>query len=169
MKTVEYLEWRSATVIAVFVLHLGIGTPIAASLAATNLPPAVRLTANQAVEEALKANPGLRASDHHVAAADRRKVASLMLCDVTNPPPGFVSGATVGVDVQSSSASGLVVPADALLEGDRGAWVFTADNGVARPVQVEALDRSLNEVAVKGGVRAGESVIVARQRQEKAQ
>lgn len=83
-------------------------------------------------------------------------------CDVTPPPPGFVSGATVGVDVQLSSASGLVVPTDALLEGDQGAWVFAVDNGVVRPVHVEVLDRSRDQVAIKGGVRAGEPVIVAR-------
>jgi RND family efflux transporter MFP subunit len=83
-------------------------------------------------------------------------------CDVTNPPPGFVSGATMGVDVQLSSADGLVVPADALLEGDNGAWVFTVDNGVVKPVKVEVLDRSLDKVAIKGNVRAGEPVIVAR-------
>lgn len=83
-------------------------------------------------------------------------------CDVTNPPPGYVSGATVGVDVQLSSASGLTVPADAVLEGDRGAWVFAVDNGVVRPVQVEVLERSSDRVAIKGGVRAGEPVIVAR-------
>jgi RND family efflux transporter MFP subunit len=83
-------------------------------------------------------------------------------CDVTNPPSGFVSGATVGVDVQLSSAEGMVVPTDALLEGDNGAWVFAVDNGTVRPVQVEVLDRSLDQVAVKGGVRAGEPVIVAR-------
>jgi RND family efflux transporter MFP subunit len=83
-------------------------------------------------------------------------------CDVTNPPPGFVSGATVGVDVQLSSAEGIVVPTDALLEGDKGMWVFAVDNGTVKPVQVEVLDRSLEQVAIKGGVRAGESVIVAR-------
>ncbi len=83
-------------------------------------------------------------------------------CDVTNPPPGFVSGATVGVDVQLSSAEGMIVPTDALLEGDKGAWVFAVDNGMVKPVQVEVLDRSLDKAAIKGGVRAGESVIVAR-------
>ena len=82
-------------------------------------------------------------------------------CDVTNPPAGFVSGATVGVDVQLSSAAGLVVPAGALLEGDKGAWVFAVENGAVRPVQVEVLDRSLEQVAVKGNVRVGEPVVVA--------
>jgi len=83
-------------------------------------------------------------------------------CDVTNPPPGFVSGATVGVDVQLTSAEGLVVPADALLEGDKGAWVFAVSNGVVRPARVEVVDRSLDSAVVKGDVRSGEPVIVAR-------
>lgn len=83
-------------------------------------------------------------------------------CDVTNPPPGFVSGATVGVDVQLSSATGLVVSADALLEGDNGAWIFAVENGAVKPVQVEVLDRSLHKIAIRGGVRAGEPVVVAR-------
>ncbi len=83
-------------------------------------------------------------------------------CDVTNPPPGFVSGATVGMDVQLSSAAGLVVPADALLEGEKGTWIFAVDNGAVKPVEVEVLDRSLERVAIQGNVRAGEPVIVAR-------
>lgn len=83
-------------------------------------------------------------------------------CDVTNPPPGLVSGATVGVDVQLSSATGLVVPADALLEGDKGAWVFAVDKGAVKPVEVKVLDRSLDEAVIQGEVRAGEPVIVAR-------
>lgn len=83
-------------------------------------------------------------------------------CDLTNPPPGLVSGATVGVDVQLTSTEGLVVPADALLEGDKGAWVFAVNNGVVRPARVEVVDRSLEKVVVKGEVRVGEPVIVAR-------
>jgi RND family efflux transporter MFP subunit len=83
-------------------------------------------------------------------------------CDLTNPPPGFVSGATVGVDVQLSSAQGLVLPADALLEGEKATWVFAVDNGVIRPIPVQLLARSLAQAAVKGDVRAGEPVVVAR-------
>jgi RND family efflux transporter MFP subunit len=83
-------------------------------------------------------------------------------CDVTNPPAGYVSGATVGMDVQLSSATGLVVPADALLEGDEGAWIFAVDNGAVKPVEVTVLDRSPDKAAIKGRVRAGEPVILAR-------
>jgi RND family efflux transporter MFP subunit len=83
-------------------------------------------------------------------------------CDITNPPPGLVSGATVGVDVQLSSAEGVVVPADALLEGEKGTWVFAAPNGVIRPIPVQVLVRSLDQAAVTGEVPVGEPVVVAR-------
>jgi membrane fusion protein, multidrug efflux system len=82
-------------------------------------------------------------------------------CDLARPPPGLVSGATVGMDVQLSSAQGLVVPANALLEGTRDAWVFVVDHGTVRPVPVEVLDRSLDHVVVGGGLRPGDAVVVA--------
>lgn len=82
-------------------------------------------------------------------------------CDLATPPPGFVSGATVGMDVELSSGVGTVVPADALLEGEKGAWVFTVVDGLVRPVRVEVRDRSSERVVVKGDVRAGDSVVVA--------
>jgi RND family efflux transporter MFP subunit len=82
-------------------------------------------------------------------------------CDVTNPPAGYVSGATVGMDVQLSSAEGLVVPTDALLEGDKGAWVFAVDNGAVKPVEVTVLDRSYSQVVVSGDLAPGDAVIKA--------
>lgn len=91
--------------------------------------------------------------DSHLAAFE---------CDITNPAPGLVSGATVGADVQISSAEGMVIPADALLEGEKGSWVFAADNGTVRPIQVEVLVRSIDRATVKGEVRLGEPLIVAR-------
>jgi multidrug efflux pump subunit AcrA (membrane-fusion protein) len=48
------------------------------------------------------------------------------------------------------------------LEGDKGAWVFAVNNGVVRPARVEVIDRSSDNVVVKGDVRSGEPVIVAR-------
>lgn len=91
--------------------------------------------------------------DNHLAAFE---------CDITNPLPGLVSGATVGADVQTSSAEGVVVPADALLEGEQGTWVFAVDNDTVRPIKVEVLVRSLDQATVKGDVRVGEPLIVAR-------
>jgi RND family efflux transporter MFP subunit len=81
--------------------------------------------------------------------------------DVPQPPAGFVSGAAVGVDVQLGTAEGLAVPSAALLESDRGAFVFAVANDMVRAVKVEVLDRSLEKVVVKGDLRAGEPVVVA--------
>jgi len=82
--------------------------------------------------------------------------------DLASPPPGFVSGATVGVDVHLSSAAGLTVPVDALLEGSRGAWVFTVVDGTVHPVEVTIVDRSSDGVVVTGSLAAGDVVVVAR-------
>jgi RND family efflux transporter MFP subunit len=82
--------------------------------------------------------------------------------DLPTPPPGFVSGATVGVDLELSSAAGLTVPTDSLLEGDSVAWVFTVVDGAVHPVAVTVLDRSTETAAVSGPLTAGDVVIVAR-------
>ena len=82
--------------------------------------------------------------------------------DLDNPPQGLVSGATVGVDVVVASVSGLTVPADSLLEGERGAFVFTAEGGKAHLIEVEPLARSEQRVAVSGQITSGDQVIVAR-------
>ncbi len=82
--------------------------------------------------------------------------------DLNTPPAGFVSGATVGVDVHLSSAEGLTVPTDALLEGEHGAWVFKVVKDTVHPVKVTVEDRSANAAVVRGGVAEGDSVIEAR-------
>ncbi len=82
--------------------------------------------------------------------------------DLADPPEGFVSGATVGVDVQLSSAEGLAVPADALLEGEKGAWVFKVEGDTVHPVQVTVEDRSHDTVVVTGALAEGDQLIVAR-------
>lgn len=82
--------------------------------------------------------------------------------DLATPPPGFVSGATVGVDLHLSSAEGLTVPIDSLLEGDNGAWVFRVVDGTVHPVAVTVLDRSTDNAAISGPLAAGDVVIVAR-------
>lgn len=82
-------------------------------------------------------------------------------CDLASPPPGFVSGTPVGMDVELSSVAGLTVPADALLEGDTGAWVFVVHDGNVSAVRVQVLNRSTDRIAVSGAVRPGQSVVVA--------
>ncbi len=82
--------------------------------------------------------------------------------DLPSPPPGIVSGATVGVDVHLNSAEGLRVPADALLEGENGSWVFVVEGGTVHPVRVEVLGRSLTKAVISGDISEGDSVVVAR-------
>jgi len=82
--------------------------------------------------------------------------------DLDAPPPGLVSGATVGVDLHLSPTEGLVVPADALVEGESGAWVFTVTDETVHLVAVTVLDRSNDSAAVSGQLEAGDVVIVAR-------
>lgn len=81
--------------------------------------------------------------------------------DVPNPPATLVSGAAVGVDVELSATEGLAVPSSALLESDKGAFVFTPANGIVHTVKVRVLGRSLDKALVEGDLRAGEPVIVA--------
>ena len=82
--------------------------------------------------------------------------------DLASPPPGFVSGATVGVDVHLSSAAGLTVPADSLLEGESAAWVFKVVDDTVHPVAITVVDRSLTHAVVDGPLAAGDVVITAR-------
>jgi len=82
--------------------------------------------------------------------------------DLASPPPGVVSGATVGVDVHLSSAAGLAVPVDALLEGESCAWVFRVIDGTVHPVEVTIVDRSSDAVVVTGSLAPGDVVVVAR-------
>jgi len=82
--------------------------------------------------------------------------------DLESPPPSFVSGATVGVDVQLRSAEGLTVPVAALLEGDGATWVFRVASGTVEPVEITILDRSSTEAVVEGPLTAGDRVVVAR-------
>ena len=82
--------------------------------------------------------------------------------DLENPPPGFVSGATVGVDVHLRAAEGLTVPTDALLDGEAGAHVFVVRQGIVHPVAVQVRARSPERAAVTGKLQAGDRVVVAR-------
>ncbi len=87
--------------------------------------------------------------------------------DVADPNPGYVAGATVGVDLHLQSGVGLLVPLDALLEGDAGAHAFVVDwtddgTQTLRVVLVTVATRSLDQAIVEGGLREGDRVVVAR-------
>jgi len=81
--------------------------------------------------------------------------------DVADPPAGLVSGATVGVDVELGGTTGLAIPADALLESERGAFVFRVVDGVVHPIKVDVLVQSGGDVIVRGALTAGDRIIRA--------
>lgn len=87
--------------------------------------------------------------------------------DVAHPTPGYVAGATVGVDLHLRAGSGLLLPLDALLEGTAGTHTFVvnrADDGAEtlRVVPVTVTARSLDQAIVEGALREGDRVVVAR-------
>lgn len=126
------------------------------------LPPEdwTRLHVGQEVTLTWK-NHSLKAAVSRVFPAMNESQLATMEVDLAQPPAGFVSGATVGVDVAMNSAEGLTVPAEALLEGDRGDWVFAVKNGVVRPVPVTVRARSYTQVVVTGDLAAGDAVVEA--------
>jgi len=107
-------------------------------------------------------NTRLRAAVSRVFPALGEDRLAMVEIDIDTPPAGFVSGAAVGVDLNLSSAEGLLVPTDALLESKKGSFVFTVTDSVVRTVPVQVLGRSLEQVAVSGSLAEGDEVIVAR-------
>jgi RND family efflux transporter MFP subunit len=81
--------------------------------------------------------------------------------DLRDAPRGLVSGATIGVDVEVGSASGWVVPARALLESEKGAYVFRANGGRAQPLAVRVASRDQDEAVVSGSLQPGDDVVLA--------
>ena len=74
--------------------------------------------------------------------------------------PVLVSGAQVALDITLETVTGLTVPSDALLEGERNVWVFPVRDGRVHPVPVRLLGGTDERVVVSGDIRAGEEVVV---------
>ena len=87
--------------------------------------------------------------------------------DIARPTAGLVAGATVGVDLHLRTGAGLLVPLDALLEGDAGTHAFVVDSvgkgtHTLRIVPVTVSTRSLDQAVVEGNLRVGDQVVMAR-------
>ncbi len=90
--------------------------------------------------------------------------------DLGDAPAALLPGATVGVDVALERAEGLVVPSDALLEGEGGSWVLRVDRsaggerdrseGTVHPVPVRVEARSAGRAVVEGDLSEGALVAV---------
>jgi len=104
-----------------------------------------------------------------VPATSRSGLASFE-ADLQNTPDTFVPGATVSVEIVLRRAEGLVVPANALLEGENGTWVYVVDmkrsgdttrsRGTVRPVPVQVNGRSVDTAVVEGKLDEGQLVVI---------
>jgi hypothetical protein len=80
--------------------------------------------------------------------------------DLEVAPFGLPAGATVAVSYSAAPASGLVVPAAALLQGLKETLVIRVQNGVTEAVPVAVAGRSASEATVTGPLVPGQSVVV---------
>ena len=81
--------------------------------------------------------------------------------DLADPPPAFVSGATIGVDVDLADAAGLIVPLDTLLDTDAGTSVWRVAGGTVHPVPVDVVLRSGDSAIVRGALAEGDRLVRA--------
>lgn len=80
--------------------------------------------------------------------------------ELSEPPFGLPSGATVKAIYSASLQSGIVVPSLAVLRTSEGAMVLKVKDGKSFPVKVEIISEGKNETAVKGDIMADDDVIV---------
>jgi RND family efflux transporter MFP subunit len=78
-------------------------------------------------------------------------------------PFGLPTGSTVGVDIVTTTATGIIVPENALVRTSKGTFVYTVNNGTIHIHQVEVLGGGKGKVAVKGDMAAGTQVAVAQE------
>lgn len=82
--------------------------------------------------------------------------------DLPVSAPAPPAGTTTGVDLVRAAATGLIVPAGAVLDTSSGSVVFVVDDGRTRLVRVQVGARSAEAVVVEGRISDGDRVVVAR-------
>jgi RND family efflux transporter MFP subunit len=78
-------------------------------------------------------------------------------------PFGLPTGSTVGVNIVISTVTGIVVPENAIVRTEKGAFVYMVNDGTIHIRPVEVLGGSNGKVAVKGDLHAGANVAVAQE------
>ena len=74
--------------------------------------------------------------------------------DIPGRPFGLPSGATVGVDVVTGKTEpGVVVPLNALLENQRGSFVFKVEGGKIKVAAVRVLGKNNDYATVTGEIK----------------
>jgi RND family efflux transporter MFP subunit len=78
-------------------------------------------------------------------------------------PFGLPAGSTVEVDMVTASATGVTVPENAVFRTEKGAFVYTVNDGTVHIRQVEVLGLGDGKAVVKGDVVPGTQVAVAQE------
>jgi RND family efflux transporter MFP subunit len=78
-------------------------------------------------------------------------------------PFGLPTGSTVAVDIVTVAAAGVIVPESAVFRTEKGAFVYTVNDGTVHARQVEVLGLGDGKAVVKGGVVPGTQVAVAQE------
>jgi RND family efflux transporter MFP subunit len=78
-------------------------------------------------------------------------------------PFGLPTGSTVGVEIVTSSVSGIIVPENAIVRTTKGAFVYLVNHGVIHIRPVEVLGTGKGKAAVKGDIAAGAQVAIAQE------
>jgi RND family efflux transporter MFP subunit len=78
-------------------------------------------------------------------------------------PFGLPTGSTVAVDIVTVAATGVIVPESAVFRTEKGAFVYTVNNGTVHARQVEVLGLGDGKAVLKGGVVPGTQVAVAQE------
>ncbi len=78
-------------------------------------------------------------------------------------PFGLPTGSTVGVDIVTSSVSGIIVPENAIVRTAKGAFIYLVNQGVIHIRPVEVLGSAKGQAAVKGDIAAGAQVALAQE------
>ncbi len=81
--------------------------------------------------------------------------------DVRDRPFNIPSGGSVGVDVTTGTIDqGIIIPLNALLEHQKGSFVYKVENGKAKVVSVQVMGKNGEAAVVKGDIKKGEMVIL---------
>jgi RND family efflux transporter MFP subunit len=83
--------------------------------------------------------------------------------ELSQPPFGLPSGATIKAIYNGSPVEGIIVPSNAILKKEKGALVFKVKDSKSIPVNVEIVAEGSEETAVKGEISANDKVIVGMQ------
>jgi RND family efflux transporter MFP subunit len=81
--------------------------------------------------------------------------------DLPKAPAGLKSGSTLDVSIQVHSGAGIIAPTGALLDSNRGSFIYVVKDNKLRLEQVSVDVRGDTQSIIRGNVQAGDEVVVA--------